>query len=283
MKYIKKGDGKSGDFSRYVTERLEENIHPERLLNLANYTERFEETEHLSSYLNRAVAKYLIGEHKGYDHLYYMLRHDTRQERHIRKPFFQEMAEAQFDTSFKIIETLAHDIGTDKHSLLLEMLDAGHESRRLLHLHYCSKLSPEDLLEIELRALAKNSNMFFVLFESSEKLRLLVAENIHRDNDKDKFAIALQNTNLPMESLESSFSFGLLIRSHGKDMPETLEKLYLKAEKEERWEFLLTLGSNRNKKELLRSIVKAKDTHLIDKFFSLYKNYPEVKHLTPFI
>lgn len=270
-------------FDRYINLRLEKNIHPERLLNIAYHLEKNIVTQHLSERLNERLATSVVGDNKNYDQFYYMYRHDLRQERKVLPPLIKRMAGLKIDILNKMAAEIGSNIGIDKHSILLQTMEVGDYYRGLLHLMLADQLPTEDQYQILLRALDKHSNVFFVLLECSIKLRVHISEGLVRDGDRDSFATAIRNSLFPISELETSYSFNNMITTHNNDIPVTLTRLYAQAEKEERWEYLLKLGVNKNKKELLRSIVKSKDHEIIDKFFSLYKNCPEVKHLTPFI
>lgn len=270
-------------FDRYINRRLQENIHPERLLNIAYHLEKNILTQDFSERLNERVATRIAGDNKGYDQFYYMYRHDLRKERNVLPPLIKRMAGLNIDLLSKMAGEIGSNIGIDKHSIILQTMEVGDNYRGLLHLMIADQLPTEDQYQVLLRAIDKHSNVFFVLLECSVKLRTLISEGLTRDGDKDNFAIAIRNGAFPISVLETSFSFNLLITTHNDEIPVTIAQLYSQAEKEERWEYLLKLGANKNKKELLRSIVKSKDHQIIDKFFSLYKNSPEVKHLTPFI
>jgi hypothetical protein len=146
------------------------------------------------------------------------------------------------------------------------------------------KLPIEDQLLLIVRALEKDSIWFSRILDWTKgDARNLLSKSLVEDGDNDKFATALRNTSISIEKLESCDSLNAFIEAHINDIPGTIARLYYRAEQEERWEYLLTLGSNKNKKELLRSIVKSKDQEMIDKFFSIYATHPEVKHLVPFL
>jgi len=282
-KFVKNDNVYRPLFEAYVSRRLHENVHPDRLLNIAYHLEKSEETQYLSEILNNRLFHSLSSENKNFDQFYFMCRHDLRKERHILTDLFSRLASMRVDDSIKLIETIAPNIGLNKHELIFQMLEHGIDNNRLLHLILADRLPVEDQFEVMLRAIDKHSNVFFVMLESSSLLRGLIHDNLHKNKDKDRFAISIMNSMLHITKFESSYSFNDIIELHSKDIPEVLARLYVRAEQEERWEYLLKLGANKNKKELLRSIVKSKDHELIDKFFFLYKNYPEVKHLTPFI
>src|SRR5271166_2782189 len=70
-------------FESYISNRIHANIHPERLLNMANHFEKHIDTVYLSLLINRRLAASIIYKNEGYDHLYYMCRHDTRTHRYV--------------------------------------------------------------------------------------------------------------------------------------------------------------------------------------------------------
>lgn len=110
-----------------------------------------------------------------------------------------------------------------------------------------------------------------------------IMQDITTHSDNALFARALRKTAIPTSKLKFIHELNNIIVNRSREMPDTIELLFNRAEVEKQYAYLLTLGSNKNKKDLLRSILKSQDHELIDKFFFIYKDYPEVKHLTIFL
>lgn len=269
-------------FESYVSKRLQDNVHPERLLNMAYNLERDDRVAYLSKTINRQVADSMYLKKESFDQFYFMNRHDTRVDNHILVGFLDYFND-YFNDSFEILDTIAPHIGVDKLTLILRMME-NDDFGRIRNMRLMNKLPVEDQYLLMVRALESHNPHFINLIDwAKTEVLTHLSELIIRDGDKDQFASALRNTLIPITELENNFTLTQLLEIHSDEMPGTLARLYYRAEQEGRWDYLLLLGVHKNKKELLRSIVKSKDQDLIDKFFSLYKNSPEVKHLVPFL
>lgn len=282
--YLKNDNVYHPIFESYISRRIQGNIHPEKLLNIAYHLEKNDKTKYLSKTLNRQVVSHMLLKSEGVDQFIFMNRHDTRTENHILGNLIAHFSDyANPDTWIELIDKIVPSIGMDKHTLILKMLDAG-EYRSFRNLVLVEKLPLEDQLLLIAKAL-EIGNLWYakVLDWTKPDARNFLTDSLRKNGDQDKFATALRNTSISIEQLESCYTLTQFIEIHINDIPGTITRLYHRAEQEGRWDYLLTLGSNKNKKELLRSIVKSKDQELIDKFFSLYKNSPEVKHLVPFM
>lgn len=280
--YLKNDNVYNPIFESYVSRRLHVNIHPEKLLNMAYHLEERDKTKYLSRTLNRQVVSHMLLKDQCFDQFYFMNRHDLRKDNHI----LNSLIENFFDYSpgsFDIFNKIAPKIEIDKYELILRVMDSG-EFRSFRNLTMTEKMPIEERRLLLIKALETHNPRFEKLLEwAKADTRNHISGLLIRDGDNDQFATALRNTMIPITQLEMSYDLNQFLEAHANDIPGTLARLYYRAEQEERWEYLLILGANKNKKELLRSIVKSKDHELIDKFFSLYKNSPEVKHLVPFL
>jgi len=283
-KYLKNDNVYNPIFESYVSRRIHENIHPEKLLNLAYHMEKSEKTKYLSRSVNRQVVSHMLLKDEGIDQFIFMNRHDVRSDNHIMDSLINHFTGYSNSSNWiELINKLTPTIGIDKYTLILKLLESG-EFRSFRNLVLIERLPIEDQLLLMVRALEKDSIWFAKILDwTKTDARNLLDMSITKDGDNDKFATALRNCTIPVEQLEACYTLTEFIDAHINDIPGTIARLYYRAEQEERWEYLLVLGSNKNKKELLRSIVKSKDQELIDKFFGLYKNSPEVKHLVPFM
>lgn len=283
--YLKNDNVYHPVFEAYVSTRLRDNIHPEKLLNMAYNLERDDKTSYLSRTVNRQVADHMILKKECFDQFYFMCRHDTRSDNHILNTFLSQFNDriGYSDTSIDLLEKIAPHIGTDKHSLILKMM--GNDTfGNLLNMRVMNKMTAEDQYTLMIRAMeAHNANFVSMIEWGKGDVHDHIKELLLKNGDNDQFATALRNTLIPIDQLESSFKLSRMLELYSDNIPGTLARLYYRAEQENRWEYLLLLGVHKNKKEVLRSIIKAKDQELIDRFFSLYKNSPEVKHLVPFM
>jgi len=269
-------------FESYLSKRLRDNIHPERLLNMAYHLEKSDETSYLSRTLNRQVVSHMLLKDECFDQFYFMSRHDIRTDRHVLNSLVENFFEYGSD-SFDALDKIAPYINTDKYEIILKIMDSN-ESRNYRTLRLIEKLPTEEYRLLLIRALETHSLQFIKIMEwPNAATTKHISELLIQNGDDDKFAVALRNTLILPSQLETAYSLSTLIEDHIQHIPVTAARLYYRAEQEERWEYLLILGANKNKKELLRSIVKSKDQEMIDKFFAIYKNSPEVKHLVPFM
>lgn len=282
--YLKNDNVYHPVFESYVSRRLHVNIHPEKLLNMAYHLEKNDKTKYLSKTLNRQVVTHMLLKDECIDQFIFMNRHDLRKDNHILESLIDHFSEYSDSKKWiDLVDRLTPTIGMDKYDFILRLLESG-EFRSFRNLVLVEKLSTEDQLFLLSRTLEKDSVWFSkVMGWIKVDAQMLLADSIVKNGDQDKFAVALRNTSLSIEELESCIFLQSFIGNHINDMPGTIARLYYRAEQEGRWEYLLTLGANKNKKELLRSIVKSKDQEMIDKFFSIYATHPEVKHLVPFM
>lgn len=89
--------------------------------------------------------------------------------------------------------------------------------------------------------------------------------------------------NSALSKLENSINLRRLLFSNPERIPETLEHVLHLATTSERYDIVIQLGSCFPKKRILGILTAHGDPNLVDKFFFLYKNYPEIKKLAPFI
>lgn len=272
-------------FETYVSTRLRDNVHPEKLLNMAYNLERDDDISYLSKTVNRQVADHMLLKKECFDQFYFMCRHDTRADNHILDGFLHHFNDRVMysDSSIDLLEKIAPHVGMDKYALILKMM--GEETfGNIRNMRVMNKMTVEEQFNLMIRALEVHNSNFTTMIEwGSGNIHDYLKDDLIKKGDNGQFAIALRNTLIPIDQLESSFKLNRIIELYSDYMPGTLARLYYRADQENRWEYLLLLGVHKNKKEVLRSIVKSKDQELIDKFFSLYKNSPEVKHLVPFL
>lgn len=270
-------------FDSYVSRRLHNNIHPERLLNMAYNMEKHEATKYLSEAINDRIADSIILKDESYDQFYFMYRHDTRDEYHVFKTLLSKLGDRLDDNVIKVINTIAPVIKRDKFDLIIEALGT-FEFGNFRTMLFMDRLSAEEQYLLVSKALEKESiTGLRMLRLSNSNLKNEIHKKVDNDGDQSIFATALRNTLIPIDTLESNEFINFIISTYGDKMPATLGRLYVRAEKESRYEYLITLGKHKNKKDVLRTICKANDKKLIDRFFSIYKNSPEVKHLVPFL
>jgi len=267
----------------YLVKRLENNIHPERLLNLAYYFERSIDTHRFSKNINKRLASKMIRDDENFDQFQFMYKHDTRVERHVLKGVLEELRYAKTKDILQVADKIGPFTGINKHSLILQIMEESFEPKRNSTI-IMADLEASDQYLVLVRALQSDSPVFASAFDwTSGNFQLSLEDSLYKDGEQDQFAIALGNTNIPISEIASASILNSILKIRSGSIPNIIDKLFKRAEQEEQWEYLLTLGSNKNKKEVLRSIVKSKDQLLIDKFFALYKNHPEVKHLVPFM
>lgn len=79
------------------------------------------------------------------------------------------------------------------------------------------------------------------------------------------------------------FNLKRLLFNNSEKIPQTLEYLLQAFIELEVYDMVIQLGEYFPKKRILGILTSHGDPVLIDKFFSLYKEYPEIKNLTAFI
>lgn len=274
-------------FENYIHQRLLENVHPELLLNIRRNVEKRTETQFLGSKINSIVVGNVITHKTSYDQFYYMYRHETRGFDSVRTAFVEELCRYH-PTNYvmSVVNRVFEDIDVDRPTLLLQILENRYRDTPVLRsVWIMESLEFQLQYEILIKSLETCSLAFPALIKTitSPSMYQFLFDKLHDNGDDDPFAIAIRTCIMPISVFANlNLLTQILIRLFEK-IPNTLQHLSNRAEESGLWDYVMALGTNKNKKELLKSIVKAKDQDLIDRFFSLYKNYPEVKHLTPFI
>lgn len=283
-KYADESHIYSAIFESYIGRRIHENIHPERLLNIAYHMEWSEKTHFLSVLVNRRLAACILYKNEGFDQLYFMYRHDLRSERHVFGEMVRTLSNSRSEEAIRIINVMTPRIGIDKHLFLLRVITVDEDHPALRRLQIMDRLEIEDQFLVWAKGIENNSTIINY-FNSGVEARMTqyMIENLLKHGDDSPLAKALISSNIPITKFESCYQLNNILVACSKEIPQAIETLYRRAEQDGRYEYLIMLGTNKNKKELLRSIVKSKDHDLIDKFFFIYKDHPEVKHLTPFI
>lgn len=283
--YIKNSHIYSAFFESYLGTRIHQNIQPERLLNIVSYMEASKETYFFSVLVNRRLASSMLYRNEGFDQFYFLCHHDQRSDRHILIEFIKALSDTTDENILRIIDVIYSRIGIDKYALILKVLEEESVPYTILRkTELIERLELEEQFLILTKSIEYNSVAFNYISHIIYKMYDWIVNNhLIINGDKDIFAQALSVSNIPIIKFESCYGLSRILSSCGINIPQTMDRLYYRAEQEGRYEYLLTLGANKNKKELLQSIVKSKNHELIDKFFLIYKDYPEVKHLVPFI
>ena len=270
-------------FRDYISKRLKDNIHPERLLQLAYNMERSDSTKFFSRSINEQLTHSITVNGENYDQFYFMNRHDTRSDNHIFKAMLEKLGRRLDDNTIEVIEKIAEHTKENKYNLILQTLD-NTEFYSFRAMMFMDKLSAEDQYMLLTKGFENNnSNVLRLMRAGNPKLQTHLDQKIVADGDKDALMSAIRNTLIPIEELEVNDFLYYIAQSYSDELPETLESLYVKAEQKGRYEYMLSVCKHKNKKDVLRTICKANDKELIDRFFSIYKNSPEVKHLVPFL
>jgi hypothetical protein len=108
-----------------------------------------------------------------------------------------------------------------------------------------------------------------------------------RLTDDDPICQAIRNmyseNNSSISYLEKSVNLRRLLLDNPKKMSQTLEHILQIAAAVGCYDIVIQLGTCFPKKRILGLLTAHGDHVLIDKFFFLYKDYPEIKNLTAFI
>lgn len=283
LQFLKNDHVYNALFDSYISRRLKSNIHPERLLSMAYNLEKNDGTKYLSESINARVADSITRNNESFDQFYYMNRHDTRTDNHILKSVIERIGD-RLDTSvMELVGKIAPNIKMDKHLLLLKAIGSV-EFGSFRATLFMERISVEDQYMLAVRAFEEGVDFASKLIRFSNKaLYDYTANSISQNGDQDQLISAIRNSTIEIDKIEYNDFLHFLLSRKGEHIPATLGRLYARAEKEGRFEYLLNVCAHKNKKDVLRTICQAKDKELIDKFFSIYKDHPEVKHLAPFL
>jgi hypothetical protein len=270
-------------FNSYISRRISENIHPERLLQIAYNAESHKDTVCLSQAVNARVADSLMLKEQGFDQFYFMNRHDTRTENHVFDAVIDKIGGRLDDNTFSIVSKIATHCNLNTHSLMLKALGSG-EFSAFRTMMFMDKLPVDDQYLLVVKALEEdNAIALSLLRPANGKLYRQVSKDVEDNGDNSQYATALRNTQIPIIELENNSFIYDLVDEKGSHIPDTLGQLYIRAEQESRWDFFMKVCEHKNKKEVLRVLCNVQDKSLIDRFFAIYKHHPDVKHLTPFL
>ena len=270
-------------FETHLMQRFRENIEFEILLNLINHLERSEYTQHLSELVNKKIAADIVWGKKNFDYLIYLCQHDTRPpERYVLNELIKQLGLIRINEALDIVNIITPHIGIDKYTLLLKILEEGKGYINGFVI-ILNRLDVETQYLVLISAIETGSKIFRNLIDSIDvPLKVCISQEIAKFKDESDFAKAIRNSKFSASVFDST-NFNLFIEAYKEELPLTLDCLYKKAEAEGLWNYLFLLSHNKSRKELLKSLVKSHDNKIIDHFFLLYRNDPEVKHLAPFI
>jgi hypothetical protein len=162
-------------------------------------------------------------------------------------------------------------------------VERGDKIKFLLMLDQIDLPARYDLLVESCRS---NSKIFKEMDDALGDGRFFDFVNETMSDDSD-FCQAIQSisqmNNSSLSYLEHSLNLRKILFQNPEKIPVTLEHVLRLAEAAQRYDIVIQLGSCLPKKKILGILTAHGDPNLIDKFFFLYKNYPEIKKLAPFI
>lgn len=275
-----------GIFRSWIGKRLREGISKPALLQYITWSTKLPELRVIGSLVNDVVIGDVLLRHQHHDYLYYILNYEKRTDgSSMMVRLSRNMGPFRMEDSLQLARDISNNTNYKYHEVILEVLQNRTDSHMLNNMITMSKLTPEDQLQIIALACLKNSFVFkdLVLSLENDVLKHAVHYQSHSIPGEDKMVHALLHTELGIPVLEERHQLTTYLLQVGPAVPYLIKHLMDRAEKEERWNYVLKLAGAYNKKESLRILLRSKDPILIDKFFFLYKDYPEVQNLTPFL
>ncbi len=234
-------------FEYYIVTRLQEGIKIPQLINIINNTEKIDKLNTLSAIVNIQIVSRIIYKDCGYEYLEQLQKYDLRNERHILKGLAKELGQLDVVNVIEIINKISSNTEINKFLIIIPILELSRNNR------------------------FANTFGFFL----HEKIKI--------ERDQNILLIALRSSSVSMAQLSYNSYFSGILNLNFDDMPDTIDYLYNKSKAEGYLEFLLVLGKNKNKKDVLRDIMSSNNDILLKRFFTLYGNEPEVKHLITFL
>lgn len=205
----------------------------------------------------------------------------------VNRVIYHVSHEYRIEKALPLLKNLSEDTSIKYQTLLLLLGEQyyvrGDKVRVLLMI---DALDYSDRYELLAVSLYKDSSIFVEVQEtfSEDQFREYVQKHI---TDDDTLCSTIR-TNECAGSLCKASRLGshqllrVLIES-ASTIPKTLEHLLKTATDCSYFDIVIQLGCCFPKKRILEIIASQNDPNLIDKFFFLYKDYPEVKKLAPFI
>jgi hypothetical protein len=277
----------AGIFTGWVHRRLREGISKLGLLTLIHHfdADRNPELGSLSAIINSVIIGNIILRKNSHEYFFYLIRYDRRKKSNLLKETLQHLTHIRIGEALPLIKEIAVCLNRPFEEMMVDFLEEKTEARSLSNMLSLNSLEAEEQIRV-IAAACKFSKMIFddlVLALDQINLLNFAIDRAHDMGGADELSQALLVTEISIERLEKSQHLTNFLVGAAQSITPTIKHLLKRAEFEERWNYVLKLASGFHKKEILRILLKAKDPILIDKFFFLYKDYPEVKNLTPFL
>lgn len=163
-------------------------------------------------------------------------------------------------------------------------LSSGNKLRFLL---YIDDLELSDRYDILIESCHISHNSVFYAMENSLGDGDFFDYVANKMADENPLCQAIRSlysvNNSSLSQLEKSSNLQKLLFNNPEKMSQTLEHILQIATEIGSYDIIIQLGNCFPKKRILGILTAHDDPILIDKFFFLYKECPEVKNLTPFI
>jgi hypothetical protein len=193
----------------------------------------------------------------------------------------------RLESALPLLQNLSKDTSI-KYQMLLLLLGEQYYVRgdKVRVLLMIDKLDYSDRYELLAMSLLKGSSLFVEIQEtfSEDQFREYVQQHM-KDNDTLCRTIRTGECagHLCRSSKLGNHQLLRTLIENAEAIPETLEHLLKTATDSSYFDIVIQLGCCFPKKRILEIIASQNDPDLLDKFFFLYKDYPEVKKLAPFI
>lgn len=274
----------TGGFERYLLKRMDEKFPKENFLHiLRNTFLHFQDLNKAA--VSLIVNKYLTGHHYA-DYFYYLIKRDYRPEGSILVTTMWHLQYLLRQDALNEVSLIADKTGMDVCLLLMRLMEAYQEAPSIKRALLVDDLDPYTRYGVMCAALRYQSTAVFdTLAEnlSDSSFARILKERIRTNGDHDLLMLLLQSGKFNIAPFPMFKQFNQILFDCCDFIPKTIGFLFAKAEKEKCWELIIQMAVCFPKKDVLRVLIRAGDPILVDKFFFLYKNYPDVKNLTPFL
>jgi len=276
-----------GIFTGWIHRRLREGIGNVELLTLTYHfdPDRNPELGPLGALLNSVILGNVLQRKINHSHFFYLIQYDRRRKNNLLKETLRHLTHIRIGDVLPLIKQMSEVIKRPFEEMFVEHLESRKEGRSLSNMISLNALELDEQLKVIAVACKLNRVIFEDLALALDQTNLLnhAIDRAHDMGGADELSQALLVTEISIERLEKCSYLSQFLVGAAVSIRPVIKHLIGRAEFEERWNYVLKLAPAFNKKEILRILLKAKDPTIIDKFFFLYKAYPEVKNLAPFL
>lgn len=289
------------EFETYMMHQLSNNIKLDKFENLARNIFNYYE---LATLLRGPFVEFIATSYlkdNFHDYFQHLVKFDKRRFavpavyslefdiifKMVNRIIFHVSHNYRIEESLQWLKRLAQDTSYKYHTLLCflgeDFIDRGDKVRVLFLVDALDVVDKYELLGTSLY----NKSIVFDEVEASLSEDNFFEYTKEHINDDSLLCHAIKNSqriDANLAWLNKGSLLKKLMLENPSNIMQTLEHILQIATNDRFFDIVIQLGSCLSKKKILGILTSQENSdHLVDKFFFLYKDYPEVKNLAPFI